>query len=228
MQSKNQKSLVNVGVSMLYWIAINRSSYAMCQMAMPKTVMCNPIPEKLIGFPTFAEASEAQRICLHQPLKEVRSYLSGLSRRGDVKIIAPANPEPPTKGETIWYDTAQLETEFRKYGGEPTEGTALVKVVPTPGQSYEEDMSSRDQAAAAFKEILAMGGCAVINLHANLDDREISRCIARYRDVAVQFVVDESDSTPEDRLDFLKRWAAAGGPQVMRSSESHMATETIR
>jgi hypothetical protein len=41
-----------------------------------------------------------------------------------------------------------------------------VKVVPTPGKSFEADMAERDKAADMFREMAALGGDVTVGLHA--------------------------------------------------------------
>jgi hypothetical protein len=81
--------------------------------------------------------------------------------------------------------------------------------------SYLVDMEQRDKVA----EIFASSGVAsVVNLHANLNDGEITRSIARYKDKPVTFVIDESDSTRTERSEFLARWTALGGQAISNAA----------
>ena len=82
-------------------------------------------------------------------------------------------------------------------------------------RQFEEDMKSRDQGAKIFES----GAFGLINLHANLDNREIHRCIERYKGMDVTFFLDESDSTPAQRRAFRRLWESAGGPYIARDGE---------
>ena len=67
-----------------------------------------------------------------------------------------------------------------------------------------------------FREMVAMGGDLAVDLHADLDDEEIRRVIARYKGIAVRFDLVEHDSTVEQRGAFRRRWEAAGGADLGR------------
>ena len=84
-------------------------------------------------------------------------------------------------------------------------------VTQTPGTSFEEDMTQRDQVADLLR---SCGASWTISLHADLDDREIQRIIARYQGCNVRFELAEYDSTAQERLKFLRRWIAAGGYEI--------------
>jgi hypothetical protein len=90
-------------VTLYYWIATNGDSCALCTTPMATSVMCSPTPENLIGFPSFQEASEAQRICLNEPSQDISSYLLALRSRMDVAIVVTKDPEPKTRGTTVWF-----------------------------------------------------------------------------------------------------------------------------
>jgi hypothetical protein len=100
-----------------FWIAINGASCAMASFPM-KNPKVTPTPTYLIGFPTIEEARHAQHVCLTAPLAEARRFVDGLVAQGEAEgsavgvqdharrivVITPANPEPPTRGETMWVD----------------------------------------------------------------------------------------------------------------------------
>jgi hypothetical protein len=88
-------------------------------------------------------------------------------------------------------------------------------IVPTPGTSYEEDMTQRDASA---KRLLEAGAELCVQLHANLNEREIRRAIARYKGHNVKFVLAEYDSTAHQRDEFRKRWNASGGSEIAADS----------
>ncbi len=54
----------------------------------------------------------------------------------------------------------------------------------------------------------------IINLHADLDNRQIIRVIERYKGMDVTFLLDGSDSTPAERTAFRRLWESAGGPRL--------------
>lgn len=89
-----------------YWIAINEASCAVCQMPLKNPVV-KPIPQQLLGFPTLDEAKQAQETCLTAPISGVKRFLGSLAGRvksGEIKVIQPTRPEPPTRGATLWID----------------------------------------------------------------------------------------------------------------------------
>jgi hypothetical protein len=86
-----------------------------------------------------------------------------------------------------------------------------ILVTQTPGTSFERDMAERDATAKTLERLRNSGAEVSVRLHANLDDEEIRRAVARYRGVTANFVLAEDDSTPEQRKDFVARWKAAGG-----------------
>lgn len=93
-----------------YWIAINGSSCALASLPFtnPKVT---PIPRQLIGFSTYNEAREAQRICLNDPTSKVIQFMENLQSRvkaGQVMIIQPSHPQPSTKGPTLWTDDDEI------------------------------------------------------------------------------------------------------------------------
>jgi hypothetical protein len=100
-------------------------------------------------------------------------------------------------------------------------------VKQTKERAFEEDMAARDKAAKTIDQYQ----CALINLHANLDNREIHRCIERYKGMDVTFVLAEHDSTPAMRTAFRRTWESAGGPYIAASADEAFrmlaATETV-
>jgi hypothetical protein len=89
-----------------YWIAINGASCARTSFPMHNPMTC-PTAEQLLGFPTEKESRQAQEICLSAPINLVRAYLESLApdvASGRIKVIQPPNPEPPTRGITLWYE----------------------------------------------------------------------------------------------------------------------------
>ena len=86
----------------LYWLAINGASCAMFSMPVPVTVMTTPRPEMLLGFPTYDEAKTAQHTMLTAPIAKCRKLMDKWKRRHDVVTRVFKNPEPPTRGATIW------------------------------------------------------------------------------------------------------------------------------
>jgi hypothetical protein len=86
----------------LWWVALNGSSCAIAPTPM-KRPKVSPVPEQMIGFRTWGEAKEAQRVCLQAPKDEVRRYLLSLWPdivAGRIIVIVPPTPEPPTLKES--------------------------------------------------------------------------------------------------------------------------------
>jgi hypothetical protein len=93
-----------------YWIALNGSSCAISSLPLRQPHV-TPTPVELVGFPTFEEAYDAQQICLHAPIEEVRRFLRGLIpdiRSGRLRLIQPKHPQPPTRGQTLWTDSSEV------------------------------------------------------------------------------------------------------------------------
>lgn len=85
-----------------YWIAINRSSCAMCSVPMPGVPAVSPRPQGLIGFPTFAAAKTAQELCLTAPIPTVEKAVMGWrAGKGGVRFVEYKNPERP-QAQTHW------------------------------------------------------------------------------------------------------------------------------
>jgi len=89
-----------------WWIAINGPSCARSNFPMRKPLV-TPTPEQLIGFPTAEEAEQAQHTCLTAPIREVKkhmkNWITGVAL-GRLAYIRPSNPEPFTKGATMWLE----------------------------------------------------------------------------------------------------------------------------
>jgi hypothetical protein len=86
----------------LYWVAINGASAAMAPYPLPVTVMCTPTPELLIGQETLQQAMTLQSILLTAPMMAVRKEIKALRRSPEAVCIESPNPQPPTRGATIW------------------------------------------------------------------------------------------------------------------------------
>jgi hypothetical protein len=120
-----------------YWIAINGASCALTSMPFEEPVTV-PVARQLIGFPTLEEAQEAQRVCLQAPMKEVDRFWERLRpdvHAGRVRVINPAQPEPPTHGATQWMEGSQADA-IREH---LREGTAKVLIVTDCPQAYNPD-----------------------------------------------------------------------------------------
>jgi hypothetical protein len=89
-----------------YWIAVNGPSVAMLTVpARADRGHAIPSPEQLFGFPTAKEAAAAQRFLLTAPMPQVNARIRSWGNRiksGEMAYIRPANPQPPTGGETAW------------------------------------------------------------------------------------------------------------------------------
>jgi hypothetical protein len=204
-----------------FWIAINGASCAASLIApLSIRVQCKPTPENLIGFPTRKEASDMQQFFLTGPSEEVHERLMKLEQREDVVIKVFKNPEPPTHGPTLWADGPETPVSPVEVNSQNAENPLsmkgerlFIKVVPTPGTSFEQDMKERDAAVEHTQKVLAAGGEAVVTLHYDLDERELERAIARWKGVPVKmYLVDGSGS---QQRHFLKRWKKHGGPEVI-------------
>lgn len=89
----------------LYWLAINGPSVAASSVSMPSTVRVSPTPEQLIGFKTRDEQRRVQSVLLTKPINRVNAFMQSLATRiesGDIVYIRPDNPQPPTRGQTLW------------------------------------------------------------------------------------------------------------------------------
>jgi hypothetical protein len=85
-----------------YWIAINRSSCAMCTVPMSGVPGVSPRPQGLIGFPTFAAAKAAQKLCLTAPIHSVKKAVIGWrAGNGGVRFVEYKNPQRP-QAQTHW------------------------------------------------------------------------------------------------------------------------------
>ena len=89
-----------------YWIAINGASCAASlTMSLPVTLCVIPTPHHLFGFATATEAYETQQFLLNAPRPQLQKRMNTLharALRGEIAMINPTNPEPPTHGQTMW------------------------------------------------------------------------------------------------------------------------------
>ena len=89
----------------------------------------------------------------------------------------------------------------------------ILDCTPSRGATREEDVARRDRAAKLVQSIDQINAPElVVNLHASVDDKTIKQCIKRWKGSRAKFQIDESDSTPEERIEFLQRWLQFGGP----------------
>jgi len=91
-----------------YWIAVNGASVAASSIPLPGTVTVCPTPELLVGFNSRDEQLRIQRFLLSAPIEDANecvTNLLGRAKAGEVVVITPPNPEPPTRDQTVW--TAQ-------------------------------------------------------------------------------------------------------------------------
>lgn len=87
-----------------YWIALNGPSCAASMFPSPPPKVI-PTPQMLVGFDSRAEQLAAQKRLLTVTIEEVRAYIDTLhtmAAGGQVQIIVPPNPQPPTQGQTMW------------------------------------------------------------------------------------------------------------------------------
>jgi hypothetical protein len=86
-----------------FWLAVNGDSAAVCPHPLPvQRVQCSPRPQLLLGFRTRVQAIELQSFILSASLNEARKRLKALAGDPEVVSIVPNDPEPPTRGSTIW------------------------------------------------------------------------------------------------------------------------------
>lgn len=89
-----------------FWLAINGASVAASGVPMPMTVRVHPTPEQLIGFRTSEAQLATQTFLLTAPIAYVDKFMKEEMPRklnsGEVVYIRPENPEPPTRGQTVW------------------------------------------------------------------------------------------------------------------------------
>ena len=92
-----------------WWLAVNGPSCAACCFpAQAEVLKVCPVPEQLIGFRTREEQLAAQKFLITAPLNKVTEYMATLPSKIDadeVAYVRPRNPEPPTRGATIWSTT---------------------------------------------------------------------------------------------------------------------------
>ena len=89
-----------------YWIAINGSSCALFPIPLRNPVT-TPTAQQLFGFPTLKEAQKAQHICLNAPIPEAKAFFDSLRPdviSGRIAHLTPANPDPQTRGQTVWME----------------------------------------------------------------------------------------------------------------------------
>lgn len=87
-----------------YWLAINGASVAMAGFPLGLGVKVIPRPDWLIGFPTAEEQRAAQKFLLTASIPAIIEQQKEWQVRTDVKIIQLGNPDPPTRGQTIWME----------------------------------------------------------------------------------------------------------------------------
>jgi hypothetical protein len=89
-----------------WWLAVNGPSCAACGFPVQaERLKVQPVPEQMIGFRTREEQFAAQKFLITAPIKKVTEYMASLPSRidaGEVAYIRPSNPEPPTRGATVW------------------------------------------------------------------------------------------------------------------------------
>ena len=76
---------------MAFWIAINGSSCTLCPIPSDTAPQAKPCPEYFVGFSTLAEAKEAQRLCLNDPIPVVQEAVNKWYMEG--KIVPCSDPE---------------------------------------------------------------------------------------------------------------------------------------
>ena len=87
-----------------YWLAVNGASVAVTCVPGPIPTV-TPTPTQLFGLPTREEQLAMQEFLLTQPIPAVTAKLESLRpwvMSGEIIVVSPANPEPPTQGVTAW------------------------------------------------------------------------------------------------------------------------------
>src|SRR3981081_3063534 len=90
----------------MFYIATNGASCALSCLDFARPPEVIPRPRCLIGFPTLAEAVEAQKICLNAPVAEIAERMRGWAHEPQLNYPRNDNPDPPTKGQTLWMASA--------------------------------------------------------------------------------------------------------------------------
>jgi hypothetical protein len=103
-----------------YWVAVNGASVALCSFAL-ESVECKPTPERLFGFSTLREAREAQTFLLNAPIPDCARRMREWYERHDVHLVEPPDPEPPTRGPTLWLSGGKPVTEEGSAPEEPAD-----------------------------------------------------------------------------------------------------------
>jgi hypothetical protein len=88
-----------------WWLAVNGLSVA--ASAIPSEhVSCLLKPQQFFGFRTREEQLEQQQFLLTAPVPEIEATFrewAARADRGDMRITPLQVPDPPTRGETLWF-----------------------------------------------------------------------------------------------------------------------------
>lgn len=89
-----------------WWVAVNGASCSTSPFALPASLHVSPRPELILGFSTRAEQLSAQKTILTAPISDARRFVSRTipqrARKGEVIVVEPDHPDPPTHGPTCW------------------------------------------------------------------------------------------------------------------------------
>lgn len=95
-----------------WWLAVNQASVAASATELTDPVVY-PTPQQLIGYPTRESQLTQQRFLLDAPINDVKEYMTvtvpALLREGKLAYRKPRQPQPPTRGTTIWTERTNLE-----------------------------------------------------------------------------------------------------------------------
>ena len=89
-----------------WWLAVNGPSCAACGFPVQaERLKVRPVPEQMIGFRSREEQLVALKFLITAPIKKVKEYMASMPSKIDafeVAYIRHSNPEPPTRGPTVW------------------------------------------------------------------------------------------------------------------------------
>ena len=92
----------------LYWVGVNGTS-VVANLDFPLTdPVAIPGLEHLIGFPSRAQAADAQSFLLNAEVEDILARLREWHCRSDVGIIVSDTAEAPMDGETVWKEREAL------------------------------------------------------------------------------------------------------------------------
>jgi hypothetical protein len=88
-----------------WWLAVNGASVAASFVPFKTPPTVSPVPVFMIGFRTFEEQHKIQQFLLAAPIIDIEQFMGQLPSRidaGEIAYVRLENPEPPTRGQTMW------------------------------------------------------------------------------------------------------------------------------